>query len=116
MAPPLPLTRKQHADQDADRDEDIGTRVRRVGDEQLAGELVPPAVFVPGDEDVRGERREQQGEAGVAHPHRMPAGHETADGAADQLKAGDRKEDDDGERAERFELAVSVGVLFVGLA
>ena len=74
---------------------------------------MPAAVFVPSDQNVGGQRREQQRERKIGHLYDVPAADQASDRAADELKTGDREKHHDRERSERLELAVAVRVLVV---
>ncbi len=89
--------------------------MRRVHHQQLAAELGAAAVLVPGDQQVHAEREHEQPELPVADVDAMGAAHEVVDRLPHQLEAGDRQETHDGERAERLELAVAIGMVLIGL-
>ena len=104
---------EEHRCEREKRDVGVAARVGSVGQKECAAQLAAATPLVPHDEDVDDHRRRQQADLEQFRGPRLLLSQKLLYAFPQQLEAGNRKKPDDCQRADRFELVVTVGMILI---
>jgi hypothetical protein len=107
---------EDEAREHGERDHDIAARVRRIGQEEVAAQLLAAPGLVDAHADVDQGRADDDGEGHRRRRRRRRVGAGEALHAFDgEVEARDEQEPGENEGGERFDLGMTIGVTLVGL-